>query len=95
MFLCFSSFTSLESAVTFCFLLGPSTCLCFSSLSQRRCKQHVFASLWVLEHLILLGGLSMMPADVAVFPLPSGREATWCWGRLCIGNFESSTSSAF
>lgn len=49
-------------------LLGPQTCLCFSSLLQRRCKQHVCAPLWVLTHLILFGGLSVMPADGAVFP---------------------------
>lgn len=39
----------------FPFLRGPSTCPCFSSLSQGRCKQHVFVPRWVFSHLILFG----------------------------------------
>lgn len=39
----------------FSFLVGPSTCLCFSSLSQRKCRQQMSVPQWVLLHLILFG----------------------------------------
>ena len=73
----------------FCCLMGPSTCLCFSSLSQRKCEQHVFALLWVLLCVILSGCLSpRLQLGIEVLFLLPGRELHGAGARFDIRRFE-------